>query len=282
MVWTLQALPEISDNDFQQWGRLLEERAGIALGEQQRVFLQTQLAMRMREQHFESYADYFDFVQQGLSGLVEWSHLIDRLVVKETRFFRHSPSIQLVAEHLTDSLDNRAEGDHYAVWSLGCASGEEPYSLAMVMQDVYRFASREPLFGITATDISRLALATAREGRYVARKVEWLDEIYRRRYFERLDDGSYRVTPGLRERICFHQGNVLSVDEMPQVAFDVIFCQNLLIYLKKERREQIMNALATRLKPGGLLVIGIGEVVDWTHPHVKRLSKDAVHAYRHL
>lgn len=282
MVWSLQSLPELNDIEFERWGKLLEERAGIYMGDQQRVFLQTQVAMRMRELDFDSYSTYLDFVLDGISGMLEWTRLIDRLVVKETSFFRHKESIDMVVQHLAKRLVDSDDSESFELWSVGCSSGEEPYSIAMVLNDAYKWVNKDPLYGITATDISRAALSLARTGIYNERKLERLDQNYRQRYFTTLDDGKYQVVSSLRDRICFNQGNVLNISEMPVVKVDAIYCQNLLIYFKRWLRENIMNAFVERLKPGGILVIGLGEVVDWSHPKMKRISTEEVQAYVHI
>src|SRR5690606_37138364 len=123
---------------------LLEERAGIYLSDHQRVFLQTQVSMRMRELGHDDYTQYYRRVLDGVSGLVEWSVLIDRLAVKETSFFRHKPSIDTVVQYLQQRVNNRTLTDSFDVWSVGCASGEEPYSLAMVINDCFEYARIEP------------------------------------------------------------------------------------------------------------------------------------------
>lgn len=282
MVWSLQSLPELSDVEFERWGKLLEERAGIYMGGQQRVFLQTQVTMRMRELEFEKYSDYLDFVLDGVPGMLEWTQLIDRLVVKETSFFRHKDSIDFIAKRLADCLMEDACGEEFELWSVGCSTGEEPYSLAMVINDAFQWVNKDPLYGIIATDISRAALSLAKNGVYSNRKLERLNENYRQRYFKPVDDGKHQVVSTLRDRICFNQGNILNISEMPVIKVDVIYCQNLLIYFKKWLRESIMNAFVERLKPGGILVIGLGEVVDWSHPKMKRIRAEEVQAYVHL
>jgi type IV pilus assembly protein PilK len=280
MIWSLQAVPDISDEEFALWSKLLEERAGIYLSSQQRTFLQTQVAMRMRELGLNDFGRYHAIVVDGLAGMVEWSRLIDRLVVKETSFFRHAPSMAFVAQHLAQQLlDNQQQ--HYDVWSVGCSSGEEPYSLAMVLAEGFADAHREPLFGITATDISRAALSLAKAGVYNARKLDLMAEPFKQRYFIPLDDGRYQVVPFLRERICFNQANMLDINEMPVVRVDLIYCQNLLVYFRRWLREKILNAFVQRLKPGGALVIGLGEVIDWSHPAMQRATCDAAQAYIH-
>lgn len=281
MVWSLQSVPVLSDTQFAQWSKLLEERAGIYLSEQQKVFLQTQVAMRMRELGYNDYGDYYSCVVDGVAGMVEWALLVDRLVVNETRFFRHRPSIDFVGREVATRLQRSPGSAAYDLWSVGCSSGEEPYSLAMVMNDAYQNAGLEPRYAITGTDISRAALCVARAGVYGERKVGLVDNHFRQRYFHQVGESQYQISSLLRDRICFNQGNVLNINEMPIIKVDAIFCQNLLVYFRRWLREQILNAFVARLKPGGILVIGLGEVVDWVHPDMKRVAVDAVQAYVH-
>jgi type IV pilus assembly protein PilK len=281
MVWSLQSVPVLTDAQFALWSKLLEERAGIYLSEQQKVFLQTQVAMRMRELGHTDYGDYYHCVVDGVTGMVEWALLVDRLVVNETRFFRHRPSIDFVGREVAAHLRRASGNVAYDLWSVGCSSGEEPYSLAMVMNDAYQNAGFEPRYAITGTDISRAALCVARAGVYGERKIQSVDEHLRQRYFLPLDGNQFHISSLLRDRICFNQGNVLNINEMPIIKVDAIFCQNLLVYFRRWLREQILNAFVARLKPGGILVIGLGEVVDWVHPDMKRVAVDAVQAYVH-
>lgn len=284
MVWSLQTAPELSDLQFEQWNKLLEARTGIQVAPHQRSFLQIQLARRMRELGIKHYAQYYGEVSGGVHGMVEWSILVDRLVVKETSFFRHRDSTEFVRRFLQNRINNQSLRDSFEVWSLGCATGEEPYSLAMVINDCFELAGLDPYYGITATDISLPALQFAREGIYPKRKLEPIAAAEQARYFKAKESvrESYQVTDKLRDRVCFSHGNVLKVADMPRVKMDVIFCQNVLIYFRRWRRREILNELATRLKPGGVLMIGLGEVVDWTHPNLQRIADERVQAYIHV
>ncbi len=279
MIWSLQAAPDLTDQQFSQWCKLLEQRAGICLSDQQRIFLQTQVAMRMRELGHDDYSQYYNRLVDGVSGMMEWSVLIDRLVVKETSFFRHKPSFDYARNYLQNKVNNSELKESFDIWSVGCSTGEEPYSLAMIMSDIYGLARMEPYYGIIATDISRAALGIARAGVYPQRKVELVDRSVRNRYFEAQASNRFTVKSDLKERICFNQGNVLNIKDLPTINLDVIFCQNLLIYFRKWLRHEIMNAFAERLKPGGIIICGLGEVVEWAHPDVKRLNVDEVQAY---
>ena len=270
MAWSLRKLPTLSDRQVAQWSTLLEERTGIHLVRQQRTLLESQVSIRMRELGLDDYDRYYVEVTHGVSGMMEWSTLVDRIAVKETSFFRHRPSLEYVRRYLQNKINNQQLPGSFDVWSIGCATGEEAYSLAMVINDCFELAALNPYYGITAVDISTTALTKAREARYPARKLEEVKPEEIKRYLQHCDDGSYEVVS---------QGNIIRPDCMPQVKVDVIFCQNLLVYFRRWLRRDILNALVDRLKPGGLLIIGLGEAVDWEHPKMHRVSVDDVQAY---
>ena len=107
MGWSLRTIVDLSDSEFEQWSKLLEERAGIQLTLVQKSLLQSQLSIRMRELGYERYSDYYSLVTDGLQGRLEWSILIDRVAVKETSFFRHRQSFEYVRHYLQDKINNQ-------------------------------------------------------------------------------------------------------------------------------------------------------------------------------
>jgi type IV pilus assembly protein PilK len=280
MAWSLRTLPTLSEAQFLQWGKLLEERTGIQLVFQQKAWLESQMNSRMRDLGYEDYDAYFYFItQDSIEAKLEWSRLIDRIAVKETSFFRHRDSIEYVRNYLQQKINNKALNTSFDIWSLGCATGEEAYSLAMVVNDSFELAALSPYYGITAMDISSSALTAGRKGRYNKRRTEQVKPDEAKRYLQLCSDGSYEVVTKLRDRVCFTHTNIIHARQLPQVTVDVIFCQNLLVYFRRWLRRDVLNALAERLKPGGLLIVGLGEVVDWEHPEMQRTGDDHVQAY---
>lgn len=280
VIWSLQTLPELTPDGFEQWRRLLEERTGVSMGPQNQAFLRAQITMRMRELGFKDYAEYYRRVKEGVWGKAEWAILVDRLMVKETSFFRHRHSFDCIARMLQQRIDAGQISGSFDVWSVGCATGEEPYSLAMLLNDCFELAQLKPYFGVFATDVSLPALSQARAGIYTERKLEPLSNNQRLRYFRDLGDGRFKVVDKLQDRLCFSQGNVLDLKTMPLEKMDVIFCQNLLLYFRRWRRKEILQGFVERLKPGGLLIIGLGEMPDWKHPELKRVNDERVQAYQ--
>lgn len=280
--WTGQSSLQFSEEEFEKWKLLLEEKTGIHLAPQQKVFLQAQLAIRLRELGGISLDDYALRLKDGVNGIVEWSTLTDRLVVKETSFFRHPENCEFIRQFIQQRIKEGGIGDSFDMWSVGCSTGEEPYTLAMIAADCFNEASLDNYWGVTGTDISMPALAHGRQGIYLKRRLEMLPGDEKQRYFEQLDEGRFQVNKKLRSRVCFAQGNVIELKKLPQVKMDLISCHNMLIYFRRWRRRKILNNLAERLKPNGVLIIGMGEIVDWEHPLLAPIDNPTVQAYRRI
>ena len=277
--WSLRPLADMSSTEFRAWQALLEERSGMVISEQRRSFLQANLSSRMREVGIADYASYYRQVIAGVRGAVEWSMLMDRLTVQETRFFRHPPSFALLGEHIRQRQASRDPSRPWSLWSVGCSSGEETYSLAICADEALAKAGSDACYGVIGSDISLSALSRSREGVYGARRLEQLEPMVRERYFQPLAKDRFQVVPRLAARVCFARLNVLELAGAPMSDMDVIFCQNLLIYFRRWRRREILNRLVERLAPGGLLVIGVGEVAGWQHPELVPVADGEVLAF---
>lgn len=276
--WSYQATVEMNDEQFLLWQALLEHRTGMQISTQRKSFLETSLTIRMREIGCTDYDTYYEKLMSGLVGEVEWATLVDRLTVQETSFFRHQHSFDLVRNYCRKLYEKQGR-KHIELWSVGCATGEEPYSLSMVMDDLVKDFPGKRYYGITATDISLPALAKARDGVYSVRKLERIPEKFRQRYFEPVERGRSRVVARLKDRVCFAQINVLGLGEAPVQNVDIVFCQNLLIYFQRWRKQDIVTKLADRLAPGGMMVLGVGEVIDWHRPDLERVQYEDTLAY---
>ncbi|SDW38695.1 type IV pilus assembly protein PilK [Pseudomonas kuykendallii] len=278
-VWALKPLAEMSAAEFHDWRTLLETRTGLVINEGRQVFLQTNLSARMRELGIDDYTSYYRQVVEGPRGAVEWSKLLDHLTIQETRFFRHRPSFDLLDRYLRERLERQGMPSAWSLWSVGCSTGEEPYSLAIAAAEVLHDSPWPEHFGVTGTDISLSALSRAREAHYDLRRLEPMGDERRERYFDRRGDGRYEISAELAARVCCARLNVLELSKAPMSGMDVIFCQNLLIYFRRWRRREILNRLAERLAPGGLLVVGVGEVAGWQHPDLVPVADEQVLAF---
>jgi len=279
LSWALQKLPEMDDHQFRQWQQLLEDRTGIDLPKSRMIFLQTNLGIRMREVGCSTYQKYFEKVISPPYGIMEWTILVDRLTVQETRFFRDEDACNLVADYVLTRPIEDLKKSSLEVWSVGCATGEEPYTLAIILSECMDILGLKHYFGVTGTDISKPALVKARLGRYNVRKLVTVKPAIKEKYFTEAKANQTEVNLVIKERVCFSQVNILDLESSPMFGINIIFCQNVLIYFKKWRRKEILNRLIERLVPGGILVLGQGEIAGWEHPHAERVPSDKTLAF---
>jgi len=279
MNWSLVNAPDLSDQQFIEWKQLLEDRVGISVGETQKQFLQSQVSMRMREIGETDFSRYLSKLSDGVAGNLEWAILLDRLVVKETSFFRHQPSFDFICAYLQNKINNKLLKESFEVWSLGCSTGEEAYSLAMVINEIFELAMLEPYYGVTGTDVSRNAIARARAGKFAGKKIDFVPTALRNKYFKTTDKKQYQFDHDVASKICFANSNVLNLKKIPNLGFDIVFCQNLLIYFAQAKRKALLDEVAEKLKLGGILVLGLGEVTSWRNPKMERVARTDVQAY---
>lgn len=281
--WSLDDVVALDEEQFSLWRSLLEEKTGMTITQERKRFLETSVSIRLRERDFEHYDEYFAWLRnsEATESAAEWAVLVDRLTVQETSFFRHPNSYALVEEYVNEWVE-RPDAKSFSAWSVGCSTGEEPYSLAMLIQDIFASQDKKVFFGISASDISLPALSKARAGLYDERKLEMIKPEWREMYFEKVGKRHYEVVKTLRTRVAFAQLNVISLNRAPMKNLDLIFCQNMLIYFRRWRKREIVNRLAERLAPGGLMVLGLGEVVDWEHPSMERVNFKDTLAYRRI
>ncbi len=233
----------------------------------------------MRQIGVQRFSDYYDLLQSGNAHLQEWSLLIDVLTVHETRFFRHESSMQLVSDVVQKNLQR---DQPFNIWSVGCATGEEVYSLAMLLDAQCDQSGVQCLFGITGTDISLPALRSARSGVYSNKRLQGISPELREKYCRAVSPREFQIDERLRKRVCFTHLNLRDVQDAPFFDLDLIYCQNLLIYMDREKRVEIANALADRLKPGGVLILGPGELLTWRNPLMEKMRCDDTLAYRRV
>jgi len=281
--WHYQALPDMDEDLFNLWVVLVEARTGMRIPENRKSFLLSKLSIRMREIKYDDYQQYYDLVSDDKRGFIEWETLVDRLTVHETRFWRDDSIFKLIEQEYINknklTVDNKLG---LQVWSVGCATGEEPYSLALWFEHFCTMNAIENRQGIHATDISLAALATGREGVYPENRLTNLPEGYLNYYFTKIENNKYKINNNLKERVCFTKLNLLNMDVFPFSNFDIIVCQNVMIYFDHDLRIKMLNHFADFLKVGGILILGAGEVLGWEHPGMESISFQSTLAFRRV
>lgn len=249
---SLAGTPGLTADDFRRVCRIAHQRAGLAIPAGKEGLVRSRLVRRLRERRIGTFSAYLDCVERETHGdeLVE---LIDLLTTNKTDFFREPAHFDYLVNHVVSaSVD---AGTPLRLWSAGCSSGEEPYTLAMILHDVLppRYDVR-----ILATDISTRAVAMARKGVYTGQQLSHVPAARRARWFTPTPDGGGVALPELRAPISFAHLNLMAAWPMSG-PFDAIFCRNVMIYFDKPTATKLVARFHALLAPGGHLFIGHSE-----------------------
>lgn len=282
------SVPDMASEEFALWQALLEERTGLWLPESRKAFLTTALSGHMKSKGIHCYSELYTKLNANAVSVLDWASLVDALTVHETCYYREYSSLRLVSNYCRNRALEKIQREpnksqNLDVWSVGCSTGEEVYSLAIELDKVniglHESSGKKVYFGVTGIDISYPSLAVAREGIYAAKQLEFMPKTTKHFYFDQLEDGYYQVKDKIKQRTCFIQGNVLDLNDKISQEFDVIYCQNMIIYFRNEVKYKVIDMLANKLKPGGLLVLGHGEVTQIDNPLLVRLDNKENLAY---
>ena len=253
----------ISGRDYARLRELIYAEAGIHLGTERKTMLEMRIKRRLKILNLDSYGTYCDYLF-GHSGLKnEITHLIDVVTTNKTDFFRESGHFDFLAEKALPELMERIAGRQFLIWSAGCSTGEEPYTMAIVLSE-YALTHPGFRFRILATDISNPVLAKAELGVYTDDIVAPVAPLLRRKYFMRSrapGTAQQRVVPELRRLIEFRRLNFMDADYGVPEKADAIFCRNVIIYFDRATQERILQKLANCLLPGGYMFVGHAETL---------------------
>lgn len=270
-----------SAGDRRGWADLVARRCGLALRDAQLPLLEGLVRSRLQARGITTTAAYYDLLEAADDGSREWAEVIEHLVSHETSFFRHRPSFEAVRTRILPELRRRAHGGAQPLTflSAGCSTGQEAYSLAMVAlaDDAIRGQ-----FTVWGADMSRKAIDCARRGRYAERAVDGVPAQYRERYLKVVRGETprqFEVADALRERVRFVAANLYPACDV-FLNYDLILCQNVLIYLAPHAGGQLVAALASRLNVGGFLLLGPGEAPAHRAPGLEVLTIDGLRAFR--
>ncbi|MBF0558351.1 MAG: protein-glutamate O-methyltransferase [Nitrospirae bacterium] len=263
------ATTEMSIKDFCRLSDFIHSQYGINLPNSKKVMLESRLKKRLRALNMRSYEEYSEYVfsKRGMEN--ELVHMIDVVTTNKTDFYREPAHFDyLVQKALPDIADSRgaAAARPLKVWSAGCATGEEPYTLAMVISE---FSNRCPELihnhEILATDISTKALDLAKMAIYNEERTGPLPANLKKKYLMTSKDRTkrlVRITPELRSRVKFRRLNFMDSNFGISEPVDIIFCRNVLIYFTSKTQENLINRFCDHLIPGGYLFVGHSESLN--------------------
>jgi chemotaxis protein methyltransferase CheR len=251
----------MSDAELKKFVDLVYKECGIALTSAKKSMLSARLAKRLRALGIESYKEYYNFLTETLGKNDEIFNMVDVVTTNTTHFFRESNHFDYLTKHAVPRL--LEPGRPLRIWSAGCSSGQEPYTIAMVLADY--FETNEGDFEIVATDISTKVLKIAKQGIYDSEAIENIPVGPKLRYMMRgkgAQLGKWRVIPDLRQKIQFGKLNFMDYDYGIAEPFDIIFCRNVIIYFDRDTKINLISRFHEHLVPGGYLFIGHSETLN--------------------
>ena len=244
----------LTDLQFDQFRKLIYDASGITFSDTNRSILDSRLKERLREKKLTNVEDYYKIIT---SDQGEFKVFLDSITTNLTRFFRNQPHfdafVNYVIPHVVENK-KAAGGDRtIRIWSAGCSTGEEPYTIAMIMKEICPMGFN---FQITASDISMKCLMTAQKGFYADAKVDGIPANYLSKYFTKVD-GGYQMKKEIMDTIRFDYHNLRNDSGARNL--DVIFCRNVLIYFDEEAQLAVINRFWNSMAAKGFLFIGHSE-----------------------
>lgn len=247
----------IRPDDYQRFRRFLEQTCGIVLGENKQYLVASRLGQLMAQQGMADLGQLVDRLERGGGELR--GRVIEAMTTNETSWFRDVYPFHTLVNELFPAFE-RERRNSIRIWSAGCSSGQEVYSMLMALEE-YRQRGGRLEGEVLGTDISPAMVERGKRGQYAASEVRrGLSEERRRRFFDAVSADTWRVKPELRRRAEFRMHNLLD-SFAPLGRFDAVFCRNVLIYFSMDSREDIIRRIAQTLRPGGYLVVGASESV---------------------
>jgi chemotaxis protein methyltransferase CheR len=250
---------QFSDADFNALRTLVRQLTGISLSEAKRELVYGRLSRRLRALGLQSFSAYRDLLANDPDG-PEMVEFVNAITTNLTSFFRESHHFEHLRDEVLLPLLKRGAGPRLRIWSAGCSTGEEPYSIAMTVREALPEGARHDI-KILATDLDSEVLARARRGVYAEDRVRGLSADRRSRFFREQREGGllkYRVTPDVRELITFNQLNLMNPLPM-KGPLEVIFCRNVVIYFDKDTQRDLFKRYSQLQRPGDTLFLGHSE-----------------------
>lgn len=258
---SLPSKPVMQPEEFRLIKEFVAAEFGLLIDEGRLGFFSAKLLPRLEELQLESFADYYACLKFSSHGCKEHQQLVSIITNNETYFFREDAQLQILAGHILPQLKEKkqhAGKRKIRVYSAGCSSGEEVYTIAMILLESGHFLWDWDIM-VTGIDIDPVMIAKAREGVYCGRAFQATPPQYMERYFTKCGD-CYKVKDSLRKITCFAEGNLLRLDPfLRSDPADVVFCRNVFIYFSDETTRSIVESFAGLLEPEGYLFLGHSE-----------------------
>ncbi|MEA2163585.1 MAG: chemotaxis protein methyltransferase CheR [Thermoanaerobaculia bacterium] len=249
---------DLPDDVFRLMRDQIYKRTGMWFSDTSKYLLQKRLSPRAKELNFDSFQKYFYFLQYDPRADAEFDQIYDLVTTNETYFFREPAQLAAFAEEIVPDILANKSVKKIRIWSAGCSSGEEPYSIAMLLSEAGHY--NHAVFEIFASDINQQVLAKARRGHYRESAFRATDANLRDKYFSPNGDGSWRLHDDIRNRVSFGRLNLYDEGRVSLLGhLDIIFCRNVIIYFDDISKKVVVSNFYNRLTDGGYLLLGHSE-----------------------
>ncbi len=253
---------KITDEEFKSLRDYVYKLCGIFIADNRKYLLENRLANRLKHLNLKSFGEYYYFLQYDPGRQNEINRLFEVITTNETSFFRNPPQLKVFQDQvLKDVLDTqRAKGEkRLRIWSAGCSTGEEPYTLSIIVDD--SLGAEMPTWDvkITANDLSEKVLVSARKGVYGDYALRTTPDDVKDKYFDKEGD-QFKIKPNIKRSVSYGQINLSDRMQLKRVERShIVFCRNVIIYFDDEMKKKVINAFYDNLLPGGYLLIGHSE-----------------------
>lgn len=242
--------------EYQNLTEYLYQKTGIKFEDAKYDFVRRRVEERIKNLGLKSFREYFLYLKYGDKG-DEFQLLINALTINETYFFREYPQLKCFAEEVIPEIIKKKTVKHLKIWSAGCSTGEEPYTLAIILKEMLEGTGFT--FQVDATDINSRVIEYARKRLYTRRSVKDVPEVYLEKYFRPRGE-VFELTVEIAKYVNFQILNLLDEKEMNKMAgYDAIFCRNVLIYFDDKSRREVALQFYRALNPGGFIFLGHSE-----------------------
>ncbi len=256
----------LDEHELKRVSDFIGTEVGIQLPVAKRTLVESRLSKRLRVLGFTDFKSYLDHTLESADGALEKLQLIDVLTTNKTSFYREPDHFEYLVNHAVPAITKRNTGSRQEVnvWCAGCSTGEEAYTLSIVLNETAT-DNDSTLFNILATDISHTCLSKASRGIYTDRQAESIPMELRKKYLLRsrnTDEALVQMGPKLRHRIQFKSLNLMDARFDAPKNMDVIFCRNVMIYFNNQLREELVARFESHLVKGGYLFVGHSESLN--------------------
>ncbi len=260
MIFDTTGRIALTDEEFRLLSEFIYGYAGLYFDESNRFLLESRLQNRLREHRFDSFLKYYQYLLYHQDRMLEINALLDTVTTNETYFYREKNQLDAFAGEILPELARRNAGKkRIRIWSAGCSTGEEPYTLAILCRESGLFDGSWEV-DIVGTDISQRVLRTARKAVFSQASFRATEDASRERYFRKTEDGKYALGDSIRDMVHFGHLNLMDEKMMGLIReCDIIMCRNVIIYFDKSAKARVVNSFFRKLVPGGYLLLGHSE-----------------------